>query len=79
MNEYRTRFVAKCPSNEVDIDYELMIETTRMILVERINETVKRHTRGYHEDIANSLFQELGGVQVLAAEHHGVVITTRRQ
>lgn len=79
MNEYRARFVAKCPSNEIEVHYELMIETTRMILVERITQTVEKHTRGYHEDIANSLFQELGGVQTLVAEHHGVTITTRRQ
>lgn len=78
MNSYTTRFSAVCPVNEQRIEYTLRIEAPQYIMVEKILRAVKRCTRGFHEDFANELVRRLGGVQTLTAEHHGVLIETKR-
>ena len=78
MNRYQTRFTAPCPNNGIVISYDLTIESgSKVIMVEDILEVVKT-LKGYHEQIADSLYRELGGVQTLIAHHHGVTITTLR-
>ena len=79
MNVYEKQFVSVCPNNGQAIIYQLRIETTdEMVQVEHINLACALFSRGFHEDIANSLFNRFGGRQVLKAHHHGVDITTTR-
>ncbi len=78
MNRYRTKFFAICPANEVRIDYSLEIVTGERLMVEKILAAVGAMTRGFHEDFADQLHKQLGGSQVLKAEHHGVEIETVR-
>lgn len=78
MNRYSTEFFAFCPANGVRVKYELTIRTDRMIEVEEIVNKVTLHHRGYHEDIADQLYECFGGLQVLHAYHHGVTIKTIR-
>lgn len=78
MNTYSTKFFSLCPTNEVRIEYALTIQSDDMIPVEHIIAEVSTLTRGYHEDFADVLFARFGGKQTLAADHHGVAITTHR-
>lgn len=78
MNTYRHKFVAVCPNNGEVIFYELKIETDRVIPVEHIVTAVALHRKGFHEDIADSLFERFGGKQTMVAYHHGVDIETVR-
>lgn len=78
MNIYRTEFFAKCPANDIRITYALEIQTHRVIPVESILSEVEGIAKGFHEDIADRLMK-LGGRQTLAADHHGVTITTLRE
>lgn len=78
MNTYTTEFFCKCPTNNVRIKYELEIQTTGVIFVERILDFVDKMDNQYHENIADILLEEFGGKQVLVACHHGVVIKTER-
>jgi len=59
--------------------YTLSIEINAMLLVENLIEVVTMHDKGYHEDIADQLLREFGGVQTLTATHHGVEIKTIRK
>ena len=77
MNIYETSFRVKCPNNDVIVEYDLTIESSKMIMVEEILELVQSFEVGYHEVIADKL-KELGGKQTLVAYHHGVKITTIR-
>jgi hypothetical protein len=78
MNIYTTEFFGKCPTNNVRIKYELEIQTTDVIFVERILDFVDKMNNQYHENIADLLFEEFGGKQQLVAFHHGVFIKTER-
>lgn len=78
MNIYRTEFFAFCPSNNVRVKYDLKIETTQVIKVEEIIDAVTLLHKGFHEEIADQLHREFGGIQTIVAEHHGVTIETRR-
>lgn len=81
MNFYRTSVRAKCPSNSALITYHLEIRTRRLIKVEDIVEVLEALTSEptYHEDLADKLWDELGGItQTLTAHHHGVDIETTR-
>jgi len=77
MNIYEISFGVKCPNNDVIVEYDLTIESTKMIMVEDILELVQSFQVGYHENMADKL-KELGGKQTLVAYHHGVKITTIR-
>lgn len=78
MNAYTTRFFARCPSNQIRIDYSLRIETYEMLGVEDILTALDEVDEGYHEEIADQMFARFGGIQKLTADHHGVTIETIR-
>lgn len=78
MNSYSTEFFSLCPSNNVRIKYQLLIETDCVIMVEDVIDEVTLHDRGYHEAIADQLHRTFGGRQTLVADHHGVRIETLR-
>ena len=78
MNKYAYQFAATCPANGDLIIYFIVIETEKRIFVEHIKTACAMWARGYHEDIADSLFKQLGGRQVISANHHGVEIETIR-
>lgn len=78
MNIYRHQFVAECPNNGVMIVYELEIQATWIIHVEHITTFTKLIQRGFHEDIADRLWDKFHGKQILKAHHHGVDIESRR-
>lgn len=77
-NTYTYTFVASCPTNGEAIVYKLVIQSDQKILVEHIKTAVALIKQGYHEDIANTLFDHFGGVQTIEANHHGVDIKTVR-
>ena len=79
MNRYETKFRNKCPVNSIVIDYYLVIEHDRKILVEDLTECLSKMMPSYHETIADYLVDKFGGKQTLRAMHHGVLITTERE
>ena len=79
MTKYITKFIALCPVNDKPIKYRLEIKHTDKILVEDILEVVNKFASAFHEDIADELFFKFGGKQTLVANHHGVVIQTKRK
>jgi hypothetical protein len=79
MNKYSTKFIALCPVNNKPIIYQLKIKHIEKILVEDILETISEFSSGFHESIADGLFEKFGGEQTLIANHHGVVIQTERK
>lgn len=78
VNKYTTNFFAICPVNKIRIEYELVIESTNLILVEELLSTVSSVDFCLHEKIADDLFNKYGGRQTLKAFHHGVLIETLR-
>lgn len=78
MNIYTQKFVAKCPVNDREVDYVLTIESRKVIKVEDLQATVGEFKQGFHEDFADQLFKKFGGVQTMAAHHHGTDIKTVR-
>ena len=56
-----------------------MIESKETIMVEHILDACGSLEPGYHEDLADQIFEKLGGGKhVLVAYHHGVLIETIR-
>jgi hypothetical protein len=78
LNKYTVRFAAQCPVNGVWVNYELVIHTGNVILVETLLDVVHSMRSGFHEEIADQLLAKFGGTQVLTAHHHGVDIETTR-
>lgn len=78
MNIYRYQFRARCPNNGELIYYRLELTTDQIVMVEAIKTACQRHEAGFHEAIADALFAELGGSQIITATHHMVEIETRR-
>ena len=78
MNSYKVMFFARCPNNKICITYHLEIQNKKIVSVEEILEFVDQIAEGLHEEIADQLFTEFRGHQVLTADHHGVTITTTR-
>ena len=78
INTYKHEFYVICPVNEQVIKYNLAIKTNGLIMVESIIEACKLFKRGFHEDIADKLFDLFRGFQVIVANHHGVEIETER-
>jgi len=70
MNIYRHRFSATCPANGRIVEYALEIRAHRMILAEDVVKACGQVKRAYHEQIAETLYNKLGGFQVLTA-HRG--------
>lgn len=77
MNIYSHSFTSKCPNNGAVISYELEIRSNRVIMVEEIVSLCAVDTT-YHEDLADRLYNILGGQQIMTAFHHGVRIQTIR-
>jgi hypothetical protein len=77
LNIYRHSFRAFCPTNKLSVDYLLTIESSRMIMIEKIQAAVVNLT-GYHEEIADHLWARFGGRQNLVAHHHGTDVETIR-
>lgn len=81
MNKYTLNFVAQCPVNGQHIDYRLILSANRPIFVEDISALCGEAAalpKPYHENIADFLYEKLGGYQEIAAFHHGVLIETTR-
>lgn len=79
MNIYTTTFFCLCPVNDVRIMYRLKIKTVDVITVEELLAHVDHwYKSGFHEKIADHLHETFGGQQTLQADHHSVIITTRR-
>lgn len=78
MNIYKTTFFVRCPVNDIRICYTLTIKTKSIILVEKLVDYVSNLDKKLHEELADILFSEFKGCQILAAEHHGVFIQTVR-
>ena len=78
-NTYKTRFFSVCPINKARIDYQLTIETDKVIGVEELLTLLGGYySEGFHELMADDLFERFGGKQTLTAHHHGVDIETVR-
>ena len=77
INTYTRRFTVKCPNDDAMIDYTLMIQSDKLIMVEKIKSSIDGIS-GYHEIIADILHETLGGRQVITAVHQGVEIKTVR-
>lgn len=78
MNIYRHTFVATCPSDGESIIYRLEIKTTKVIMVEHIKTATDLIKTGYHEQIADQLYDRFGGEHKILATHQGVEIETIR-
>ncbi|MFJ3487130.1 hypothetical protein ACIPL1_27480 [Pseudomonas sp. NPDC090202] len=78
VNIYRYQFVAVCPSDGEFITYSLEIRTPEMIMVEHIKTATALIKTGYHEAIADLLFDRFGGEQHICATHQGVAIESVR-
>lgn len=77
-NTYRHTFIAVCPADGESIVYQLEICTQDMIRVEHIRTATALIKRGFHEQIADDLFQRFGGRQVITAVHQGVSLESVR-
>lgn len=78
MNIYRHTFAAVCPADGETIIYRLELRSTSMIHVEHIKTATALIRQGWHEQIADSLAETLGGDQTIIATHQGVEIETVR-
>lgn len=78
MNKYRHTFSAVCPADGETIIYHLELRSSLMIHVEHIKTATALIRHGWHEQIADSLSETLGGDQTIIATHQGVEIETVR-
>ena len=78
MNIYTYQFKLKCPVNDLVIKYNLKIKSSEIIRIEDIVSFLAEYEKGFHEDVANKLFDQFAGYQIMKAFHHGVHIETRR-
>ena len=78
INIYRNTFAAVCPADGETIIYRLELRSTSMIHVEHIKTATALNRQGWHEQIADSLAETLGGDQTIIATHQGVEIETVR-
>jgi hypothetical protein len=56
----------------------LVIKTDSVIEVEAIIKELDSITSGFHEELADHLFDVFGGFQTMIANHHSVEIETIR-
>lgn len=76
-NRYCHAFEATCPNNGAVIAYALEIQSQTSIMVEDIVAACSV-SETFHEPLADALYAQFGGRQILAAHHHGVDIRTVR-
>lgn len=67
-----------CPHTGKWIDYDLTIETTEVIMVEAIQEAVRKFDGLIQEDIADQLSQQFGGNQHITGVHGTTKLETFR-
>jgi hypothetical protein len=82
MNYYRHKFIAPCPNDARNVEYELEIETLRTIMTEDIEAgcaEAAKCEKPYHETMADILIAKFGGRQTITATHGKTEITTIRQ
>jgi len=77
MNIYGYTFTVKCPNDDAEIEYTLLVEHDEMILVEDIIKACK-FPAAYQEQIADRLHELLPGEISISATHHGVEVVTTR-
>jgi len=77
MNIYGYTFFVKCPNDDAEIEYTLLILHDEIIMVEDIIAACK-FPASYQEDIADKLRDLLPGKISISATHQGVDITTER-
>ena len=73
MNRYTYSFSAKCPNDNKQIEYKLLIESESMIQAEDIVRVCSK-SDGYQEYIATVIKEQLGGKINLSGTHSGVFI-----
>lgn len=78
MNTYRHTFIAECPADGEQIIYRLEIRSATMIRVEHIRTATALIKRGFQEEIADRLRDQLGGEQRIVGVHQGVEVETLR-
>jgi hypothetical protein len=78
VNIYRHTFAAVCPSDGELIIYQLEVRASAMIRVEHIKAATAVIKKGWHEQIADRLAEDIGGDQTIIATHQGVEIETVR-
>ena len=76
MNIYRHVFASVCPNDGEQIIYGLEIRSPERIMVESIKQACAEWDKGFQEEIAADLHEQLGGVLTLRAQHQGVEIVT---
>ena len=80
MNIYSYTFTAECPNNLGQfVEYTLIMETDAMIMAEDLKKACEFGLPLFHECIADRLFDEFKGRQMISADHGGVGITTIRE
>ena len=78
-NTYTRQFIVHCPNNGIPILYTFSLTTDgERIPVEDIVMATTSIREGFHEVIADVLYERFGGHQTLRAFHHGVDIETIR-
>lgn len=78
VNTYRHTFAAVCPSDGETILYRLELRSNAIIHVEHIKSATALVKKGWHEQIADSLAESLGGDQTIIATHQSVEVETVR-
>jgi len=78
VNIYRHTFVAECPADGEQIIYKLEIRSPTMVRVEHIRIATALIKRGFQEEIADRLQDQLGGQQRIVGVHQGVEVETLR-
>jgi hypothetical protein len=79
MNCYKHKFAVTCPNNGKQIFYDLEIQATEIIFVEKIIIACELWQSEYHEKIADGLIYQFPNTkQILKAVHDGVEVETIR-
>lgn len=78
MNRYDYQFAATCPADGATIIYHLTIKTKAVVMAEDIVAACRFEAPVFHEALADTLFDKLGGKQKVRAVHQSVRITTVR-
>ena len=77
INLYGHTFSVKCPNDDAEIEYTLMLVHDEIIMVEDIIKACD-FTAAYQEDIADKLRERLPGKISVSAEHQGVEVVSLR-
>lgn len=79
MNIYRLKFTAKCPNDGSTVEYDWTLYTCYTFMTEELRRIADGFGEGYHERIADQLYERFSGQQKITAIHAGdVQVETRR-